>query len=135
MTTKVKFWLTYVGGIVTGIVLTFVLALIAGLAQQGQANAVNRDVTMFEKPQQVIVARNMEVMQVLPNGSALAIIKKPYDNYGTVVALQAMQGGSYYDDQKISIPEGKCLRQIGTYRYMTQQNMEKTVPVVQVFDN
>lgn len=89
---------------------------------------------MFDKPQQVVSATELSVIQVLPDGSALAIINEPYDNCGTVVGLQAMQGGSYYDDQKISIPEGKCLKQTGTYRYMTRQNMEKTVPVVQVFD-
>ena len=51
MSTKTKFILTYVGGIVTGIVLMFVFALIVNSTQQGQANAVNREVVMFEKPQ------------------------------------------------------------------------------------
>ena len=133
MTTKVKFGLTYVGGLVTGIVLMFALCVIIA-SRQGNMGSTDSNVVMFDSPQQVVSATELKVIQVLPNGSALAIIKEPYDNCGTVVGLQAMQGGSYYDDQKISIPEGKCLKQTGTYRYMTRQNMEKTVPVVQVFD-
>lgn len=132
MTTKVKFGLTYVGGLVTGIVLMLVLCVIIA-SRQGNMDSTDSNVVMFDNPQQVVSATELKVIQVLPNGSALAIIKD-YGNYGTVVALQAMQTGSYYDDQKINIPESKCLRQIGTYRYVTQQNMEKTVPVVQVFD-
>ena len=31
-------------------------------------------------------------------------------------------------------PKGKVLRQIGVYRYITRNEMEKTVPVVDFFD-
>lgn len=83
----------------------------------------------FEKPQQEIRAKEFKVIQVYPDGSALAIVDD-LDNYGTVVALPAEEGSSYYDVQKIAVPKGKCARQIGTYRYVTRQNIEKTVPVV-----
>ena len=40
----------------------------------------------------------------------------------------------YYDDQLIKIPKGKCMRQIGVYKYPTRMNMEKTVPIVKLMD-
>ena len=133
MSTKTKFILTYVGGIVTGIVLMFVFALIVNSTQQGQANAVNRDVVMFEKPQQVITASTLKVIQVLPDGSALATVDFVEDNGGMVVMFLAKEGVSYYDDQKINVPSGKCLRQVGTFTYESKMG-QKTVPVVEILD-
>lgn len=133
MTTKVKFILTYVGGIVTGAILMVVFLFFVGKSQQGQANSVNRNVVMFEKPQQVITARTLKVMQVLPDGSALATVDFMEDNGGMVAMFLAKDGMSYYDDQKIIVPSDKCLRQIGTYSYESKMGM-KTVPVVEILD-
>lgn len=139
MNTKTKFILTYVGGIVTGIILMIVFALFVNSTQQGQANLIVRDVVMFEKPQQEIKASTLRVMQVLPNGSALATVEDTsYDvtedsNFGMVVLFLAKQGSSYFDDQKINVPSGKCLRQVGTYTYESNSGM-KTVPVVEILD-
>ena len=131
MTTKTKFILTYVGGVVTGIVLVFAFAFIVNSTQQGLANAISRDVVMFEKPQQVVAARNLRVIQVLPDGSALATVDIMENNGGMVVMFLAKEGVSYYDDQKIKVPSGKCLRQVGTYTYESKMGM-KTVPVVEI---
>ena len=30
--------------------------------------------------------------------------------------------------------QGKCFKQIGTYRYMTKDGEEKTVPVIDIYD-
>ncbi len=136
MSTKVKFILTYVGGIVTGIILMFILAWVVNSTQQGQANSIDRDVVMFEKPQQIIRCNKFRVFQVLPNGSALASTDDDdnFDNLGVVVMFLSDDGSSYFDDQKILVPSGKCVRQIGTYKYTTRQDMEKTVPVVEIMD-
>lgn len=126
--------LIYIGGVVLGVVLTFVVLIVISMAQAAKGEtSVNRDLVMFEQPQQTVEAEELEVMQVLPDGSALATIED-YNNLGTVVMFPAKEGTSYYDDQKINIPSGKCLKQVGTYRYMTRQEMEKTVPVVEIFD-
>lgn len=126
--------LIYIGGVVSGVVLTFVVLIVISMAQAAKGEtSVNRDLVMFEQPQQTVEAEELEVMQVLPDGSALATIED-YNNLGTVVMFPAKEGTSYYDDQKINIPSGKCLKQVGTYRYMTRQEMEKTVPVVEIFD-
>lgn len=131
MNTKTKFILTYVGGIVTGIVLMIVFALIVNSTQQGQANMIDSDVVMFEQPQQVIKARTLRVMQVLPNGSALATVDILENNGGMVVMFLAKDGVSYFDDQKINVPSEKCLKQVGTYTYESKLGM-KTVPVVEI---
>ena len=49
---------------------------------------------------------------------------------GIIVLLINYDGKSYYDEQKIKIPAGKCARQRGTYQYTTRNDMFKTVPVV-----
>ena len=127
MSTKVKFILTFVGGVLTGCFLMFCYA--------SYMNITHSDNTVyFEKPQQVIEAKEIEIFQVFPDGSALAMINDMTGNYGTVLALPAEEGCSYYDDQKIKIPSNKCIKQIGTYRYTNSQNGEKTVPIVDLFD-
>lgn len=88
---------------------------------------------MLDEPQQEIKAKSFEVMQVLPDGSALATVED-YSNFGMVVMFLAEKGTSYYDDQKIDVPAGKRVMQIGTYKYMTRSEMEKTVPVVEILD-
>jgi hypothetical protein len=51
-----------------------------------------------------------------------------------VVLFIADENTHYYDDQIISVPRGKCVRQIGTYQYETKMGY-KTVPAVAIFDN
>lgn len=80
-------------------------------------------------------------MQVLDDGSALATATtfgfgEPEDirYFGTVVLFPPKEGTSYYDDQRIRVPKGKILKQIGTFRYESRQEDVKTVPIVDFFD-
>lgn len=130
--------LIFVGGVVTGIVFTIVV-LFAIARSQANNGSANDDIVMFEKPQDVITAKKFEIMQVLPDGTALATVETDYDDYnmdniGVIVLFLPKEGSAFYDRQVIKVPEGKCVRQVGTYRYMTRQEMEKTVPVVEIFD-
>ena len=52
MNLKVKFILTYVAGIVTGIVLLFVVGFF--MAKSQATSASNDDVVMFEKPRGIV---------------------------------------------------------------------------------
>lgn len=131
MSMRIKFILTYVGGIITGIVLTFVFAFM--VTYQGNSSPLDNDIVMFEKPLQEIKVKSFEVMQVLPDGSALARVED-MDNFGMIVLFLADKGTSYYDDQKIDVPSGKKVMQVGTYKYVTRSEMEKTVPVVEILD-
>lgn len=140
MTAKTKFILTYVGGIITGAILMIVVAyLMSRYNNVDPVDEVDQNVELYEKPQQVIKTHKLKVFQVLEDGSALARVELDMenpddDNYGLVVLFLSDENSTYYDDQIISVPEGKWLRQVGTYHYMTRQNMEKTVPVVEIFD-
>lgn len=129
MNTRTKSVLIYIGGIVTGIILTFVILLF--VAKSNSDNPSNDNMIIFEQPQQIIDAKSFEVLQVLPDGNALATVESP-ENFGMIVMFRAKGNASYYDDQKIEIPTGKCARQIGTYRYMTRNNIEKTVPIIDI---
>lgn len=129
MNTRTKSVLIYIGGIVTGIILTFVILLF--VAKSNSDNPSNDNMIIFEQPQQKIDAKSFEVLQVLTDGNALATVKSN-ENFGMIVMLLANKNATYYDDQKIEVSTGKCARQIGTYRYMTRNNIEKTVPIIDI---
>lgn len=131
MSMKVKFILTYVAGIVTGIVLIFAVGLF--MAKSVATSTSNKDVVMFEKPRGVVPGKVFEVMQVLPDGSALATVDDfESDNTGTVVLFVGDESTSYYDSQKINVPKGKVVKQVGTYSYVARNDIYKTVPVVEI---
>ncbi len=111
-----------------GIILTFLTLLIISKAND------DHNLKLYDHPQQTIEASHgLEVFQVLPNGNALAYVRQ--GNFDTIVALLlADQNVSYYDDQQIGIPQGKCLKQVGTYQYPNKEGFVKTVPVVEILD-
>ena len=125
MSAKTKFILTYVGGIVTGIILMFAYAF---AKQKIESN----DVVWFEEPGQEIRSNEFRVIQVMRDGSALAL--SIGGSYGVIVAFPANEDEEYYDSQEIEIASDACVRQVGTYRYTTRKGVEKTVPIVEVFD-
>lgn len=129
MNIRTKSVLIYIGGIVTGIILTFVILLF--VAKSNSDNPSNDNMIIFEQPQQKIDAKSFEVLQVLPDGNALATVESN-ENFGMIVMLLANKNATYYDNQKIEVSTGKCARQIGTYRYMTRNNIEKTVPIIDI---
>lgn len=99
MNLKVKFILTYVAGIVTGIVLLFVVGFF--MAKSQATSASNDDVVMFEKPRGIVPGKFFKVMQVLPDGSALATVDDfESGNLGTIVLFVGDESTSYYDSQK-----------------------------------
>ena len=62
MSMKVKFILTYVAGIVTGIVLIFAVGLF--MAKSVATSASNKDVLMFENPRGVVPGKVFEVIKI-----------------------------------------------------------------------
>lgn len=132
MESKTKFILTYVAGIVTGCVLLFVIGCIINAKN---SSAEKEDIVMFDSPRNAVPGKSFKVVQVLPDGNALARIDNVYDdNFGVVVLFLGDESTSYYDDQKIEIPKGKVAKQIGNYSYMSRMKIEKTVPVVKIMD-
>lgn len=132
MESKTKFILTYVAGIVTGCVLLFV---IGSIINAKNSSAPKEDIVMFDSPRNAVPGKSFKVVQVLPDGNALASVDNVYDdNFGIVVLFLGDESTSYYDNQKIEIPKGKVAKQIGNYSYMSRMKIEKTVPVVKIMD-
>lgn len=123
----------FIGGIITGIVLLFIILLVASLFIQKN----NYDIVLFDSPTTCISTNNFEVMQVLDSGAALANEFEDSDRHmatGITVLFLSNDGTSYYDDQIITIPKGKCAKQIGTFKYRSKGGLDKTVPVVKIMN-
>ena len=128
-----KKFLIFLAGFISGaVVLLAVLLLIA----KGVSNKSTQipGLTLFEQPGEVMTAKSYEVLQVVAGGNALANAESGYDTYyGMVVLFLSDENTNYYDDQIIKVPQGKCVRQVGTYQYPTK-NGYKTVPAVMVYN-
>ena len=113
--------MTFIVGIVVGIILTFGL----GYAK----SYFGSNVVWFEEPGDVIPSNTFRVMQVYSDGSAMA-----FGDGGIIVVFPGDEESSHYDGEEIKISSGECVRQVGTYRYVANNGMRKTVPIVAFFD-
>ena len=124
--------LIFVAGMATMLLLMVVYGMVT---QSGGGNILRPGLTMFEKDGEAIVAKQVKVMQVLEPNFALAhATNKPneiFDKDSVFVCILGEKNTNYYDDQKINIPEGKTLIQVGRYQYEAKVGI-KTVPVVQI---
>jgi len=129
-----KFFI-FIGGFVAGIIVTILVAFLINI--KNQSNDGLQGLTVFpQKGECITTAGEIEVFQVIESNMALAKTVK-YGEYGIreysdeiVVLLINYEGKTYYDEQKIKIPDNKCARQIGTYQYPTKNDIVKTVPAV-----
>lgn len=121
-----KIWV-FIVGVITGIVLTVLFATVSYVSSTSSNSGLN----MFEEPGECLISRSsLKIFQVLEPTAALAMIKDDFSS--GVYLLVNNEGKSYYDDQVIKLPTGKCFKQIGTYQYPTKDDRLKTVPVVQI---
>ncbi len=131
-----KKWLVFLLGFISGIIFTFVVSFIIA----GGSNGTNNRMTFFEQPGECLSTNNFEVMQVVGDGCALAhevqwnSFYEGYESTDLLVLLINDKGEYYYDDQIIKVPKGKCMRQVGIYKYPTKMEIEKTVPIVKLMD-
>lgn len=124
---KTKSYLIFAGGVVTGVVMTLLFLMVMGGSQGGSQD----ELVMFKQPKQEIHATLFEVFQVLPDGNALAMIRNGGE-LGELVLFPGTEESAFYDGQRIGVPEGKRVMQVGTFRYTTAQDFVKTVPVVRI---
>lgn len=141
-----KKWVIYLLGVVTGFVLTVLIAFILN----GKSNSVpdvigesgteteksNDGINLFEEPGEIIDEKSFEVFQVIAENAALVNGKGDgYSVYsGPVYLIVNHDGKYYYDDEKINTPKGKVVRQIGIFQYPTKNDIVKTVPIIQIMD-
>ena len=130
-----KKWLFFGGGVLTGIVLTFVFAFIFSASHSGGSDGT----TWFEKPGDVIEVKAFKVFQVLGENAALVNGQTHEDLdleifTGAVYLLTNEDGKYYYDDEVVRVPDGKVARQVGIYQYQTKSDFGKTVPIIQIMN-
>ena len=137
-----KNFFIFVVGFLTGTLLTIVVLALAAGSNSTNGNPtkgkfINDGVTLFEEEGECISTKAFEVFQVLDSGEALAHeVEQHYGRWistDLLVLLLNEDGASYYDNQVIKIPSGKCAKQLGTYKYTTQLG-KKTVPIVAIRD-
>lgn len=115
----------FVLGVITGIFLLIIVAMIM---------SNNNGITLFDDEGDCVSCNNFQVMQVTDSGDALAMEIEPDApvRFPTGITVLFLNDGkkSYYDEQLIRIPDGKCVKQIGVFKYMSNLGDERTVPVV-----
>ena len=129
MKTRTKTILIYLSGLFTGIVLSVAFVFIT-LWQT--ASSQYDKIVIFDKPQQELKEKVFDVFQVLPNGNALANSEPRIVSPSIVALFLANEKMPFYDAQRITVPSGKRIVQIGIYKYYTDKGIEKTVPVLEI---
>lgn len=123
-----KNFIVFILGLISGGILTVGLIMILAIG----ANESDKGMTLLEQPGECISTNSFSVTQVIDENSALA---REVDLFSDLsVLLINDEGILYYDNQIISIPEGKCARQVGVYKYTTHSGIEKTVPIVKIME-
>ena len=122
-----KKWIIYVLGVITGIILTFVFAFCVNLSN----NSGIIGVEMFEEPGDYMEYSQFEVFQVVESGCALAHAD---ESFGSIVFIIPNESQQFYDDQKIVLKNDQCAQHVGTYKYSTKMEIEKTVPAIRIVD-
>lgn len=125
-----KSFLSFIAGLVVGAGLIIAIGYISG----NQAAEPDNGITIFENEGERIGTESIyKVIQVV-DGGALAI--EIYDELWMPTELAVLfldeSGNGFYDNQVITVPKGKCIRQLGLYRYINKDNISKTVPVVAI---
>ena len=121
---KISFFL----GVVTGVVLTFVVLIVIGLVIQKSDD--NFPAQYLEKPVSYENKKetSFRVFQVLDN----AALATEISDYGAIRLFTGntvvLLGKDYYNNEVITV---KNPQRIGTYSYTSKNDMPMTVPVIQ----
>ena len=122
--------LLFGSGFLSGVIVTIIVLIIIGLARQNNGNLTG--VKMFDDPGEVVNEKSFEVLQVIADNAALVCVSDEY--FGTIYLMTNNSGRYYYDDETITVPKGKCVRQLGIYKYQTKSKDYKTVPIIGIGD-
>ncbi len=136
-------WAFFLGGVVSGIVLTIIVLAIIANGQNGRSDSVvdeasyNNDITMFEEPGDIIEDSAFEVFQVIADDAALVRGNSDSSSdlfLGKVCLLVNKDGKFYYDQEVVKATDGKVFRQVGIYRYQSKSEDNRTVPIIMLMN-
>lgn len=129
-----KFW-PFIGGIVTGVILTFVCLAIYGSCRGNSSD----DVVYFDKPGEPIKEKSFKVFQVLEPGVALVNGESHPDDdlsyksyYGAVYMLVNDENKYYSDEEIITVGADQEARKVGIFNYRTKGDLDKTVSIIEI---
>ena len=127
-----KNWGLFLGGVVTGVILTFLFAYFYAYGSNDGLSGV----TNFDQPGQVINESSVKVMQVVGDNAARV---RGQDNnrhadwyFGSIYLLRNYEGKYYCDDEIIRRPAGKKFKQTGIYKYEAKSGDCKTVAIIEI---
>ncbi len=123
-----KNFIVFILGLISGGILTVGLIMILAIG----TNESDKGMTLLEQPGECMSTNSFSVTQVIDENAALARERDLFSDL--LVLLVNDEGILYYDNQIINIPEGKCARQVGVYKYTTHSGIEKTVPIVKIME-
>ena len=130
-----KHLLSFVAGLVVGALITYAIPYFINETEEevGYRNSI----TLFEEVGECISTNNFKIFNVSDGGAlALELVNTGIEQLdiptGLVVFFRDETGTSYFDGKVIKMPKGKCAKQIGLYRYLTVDETEKVVPIVQI---
>lgn len=145
-----KKWVVYVLGVITGFVLAIIVGFVVNSSQskESNSNVIGTETTttteeesddgvkMFDEPGEIINEKSYQVFQVIAENAALVRGKdKGHRLYtGPIYLLINHDGKYYYDEEKVDVPQGKVVRQVGIYQYETRNEFLKTVPIIMIMN-
>ncbi len=118
--------------------VAFLVGVVATLLIVGRPIGKN-GMIFFKEAGESLSTNRFEVSRVVDDHCALAY-ELVYDaEFGymssSLLALVTNDDGEYYyDGQILKVSKGKCMRQVGVYRYKTKADEWKTVPIVKLMD-
>lgn len=89
----------------------------------------NNKYTFFDEPSEIMSDNSYKVERVLDDGSAIAQGKDEFGFYCGLNVLIWDENASFYDNQIVKAPNGKCFKQIGIYK-----SLFETYPIVTLTD-
>lgn len=110
---------------------------------EGQINSKKKNIhALFEEPRECVSTNNFLVVEVLDSGDAIA--EELHSdageyNFTTDLVVVFLEEGenSYYCNQKIKMPKGKCARQVGIFKSNKVSDYSyrgKMFPIVKIME-
>lgn len=131
-------WVYFGAGVVTGIILLFIVIYFMGNnnAQVENQEIADNGIRYYDSPQDIINEQSFEVFQTLAEDAALVRgkLEDTELHLGTIYVLIRDNGKYFYDKEIIKVPKGKVVRMVGTYTYVSQKGIAKTVPIVRILE-